>query len=156
MKGADTRANNHPGIISAVTGMVEFGMVPPLLGVFSRWYLPVVLTIIYNPFALVEPPLPQIDILKMLYALIPGYPVNSKEVLEQYCPLPGNPNKEQMPDLVALLTQCFKTHQVLIASIFIEQPFFMAVHPALTTAYLTVATSLAINGSAKTVPLVWR
>jgi len=72
MKGADSHANNHKDVGSAAAGMVEFGIVPPLFNGSGRWDLPIVSTVIHNPFTFVEPLLLPIDILKMLYALIPG------------------------------------------------------------------------------------
>jgi len=67
---------------SAVVWMVEPGVAPPLLHGCRRWHLPVVLAIIDNPFPLVEPPLPLMDIHQVVYALLPGHAVNNEKVLE--------------------------------------------------------------------------
>ena len=62
--------------------MVEPGIASPLLHSYRRWYVPVVLAIVDNPFSLVEPPLTLIDIHQVVYALLPGHAVNYEEVLE--------------------------------------------------------------------------
>jgi len=67
---------------SAVLGMVKPGIAPPLLHGYRRRHLPVVLAIVDNPFSLIEPLLPLIDIHQVVYALLPGHAVNCKEVLE--------------------------------------------------------------------------
>lgn len=67
---------------SAAPGMVEPGIASPLLHGCRRRHLPVVLAIVDNPFSLIEPPLPLIDIHQVVYALLPGHAVNNEKVLE--------------------------------------------------------------------------
>lgn len=64
--------------------------------------------------------------------------------------------KEIMLRFMAKLTQTLKAHQVLMVCLFIELPCFMAVHPALTPAYLAVVVSSAIDIASNTVPLATR
>ena len=64
--------------------------------------------------------------------------------------------KEIMLRFMAKMTQALETHQVLVVCLFVELPDFVAVHPALTTAYLAVVASPAIDVASNAVPLATR
>ena len=64
--------------------------------------------------------------------------------------------KEIMLRFMAKITQALEAHQVLMACLFVELPGFVAVHPALTPAYLAVVVSSVIDVASNTVPLATR
>ena len=67
---------------SGVLRMIERGVASSLFDGCRRWYLPVVLAVVYGPFPLVEPLLPHINIHQVVHGLLLGYTVDVKKVLE--------------------------------------------------------------------------
>jgi len=67
---------------SGVLRIIECGVASSLCDGRRRWHLPVVLAIVYDPFSLVEPPLPHINIHQVVHGLLLGYTVDVKKVLE--------------------------------------------------------------------------
>ena len=67
---------------SGVLRMIEHGVASSLFDGRRRWYLPVVPAVVYNPFPLVEPFLPHINIHQVIYGLLLSYTVYVKKVLE--------------------------------------------------------------------------
>ena len=62
--------------------MVESGVASALFHGCRRWYMPVVLAVVYDPLSLVEPSLLPIDIHQVVYSLLPGHAVYCEEILE--------------------------------------------------------------------------